>query len=237
MGSIALKYGVGLDDLLATNPDIDPHFMTIGKTVIIPIQMDGENQAALPTLTPVPVHVEPAVCYATSTGGTWCYVEVSNLQTLPLENLSAWIGLYGPSGDLLGSEIALAPLNVLLPGMSLPLAAHFPLLVSEGYSIRVELLTALPVVEMDVRYRPVSAQVQKTTLAPDGNRATVRGNIVQPAGSPAAGVIWLAVVAYGVDGKIVGMRKWESDRLTFEINVYSLGPTIERVEVLAEGRP
>ncbi len=236
MGSIALKYGVGLQDLLAANPKIDPHFMTIGQTVNIPIKVNGLDPGALPTLTPVPVQQAMPDCYSTSDGGAWCFYRVKNDQAQALENLSAWIGLFNPSGELLFSQTALAPLNLLSPGMSLPLAAYFPPPVPGGFTVRAELLTAIPVAKGDPRYLQARVELDETIVSQDGKQATVKGSVVQPAGKPPAKVVWLAVVAYDVDGDVVGMRRWELDRQSFEATVFSLGPAIDRVDVLIEAR-
>lgn len=68
--------------------------------------------------------------------------------------------------------------------------------------------------------------------------------------------MWLAAVAYGENGEVVGVRKWEANGddycpkqdsgiatpeaggdsgcLSFDITVFSLGPEIETVEILVE---
>jgi len=58
-----------------------------------------------------------------------------------------------------------------------------------------------------------------------------------------ATTLWVVAVAYGEGGEVVGVRKWEvqdipglGEQLPFEMRVYSLGPAIARVEVLAEAR-
>jgi LysM repeat protein len=59
-----------------------------------------------------------------------------------------------------------------------------------------------------------------------------------------ASQIWLAVTAYDSENVPVGVRKWETNldlspgtTLPFEVNVFSLGPEIVRVEVLVEAHP
>jgi LysM repeat protein len=58
-----------------------------------------------------------------------------------------------------------------------------------------------------------------------------------------ATTLWVVAVAYGEGGEVVGARKWEvgdipglGKQLPFEVRVFSLGPPIARVEVLAEAR-
>ena len=56
-----------------------------------------------------------------------------------------------------------------------------------------------------------------------------------------ASQVWLAVTAYDAENAPVGVRKWEAGQditpgatMAFEVSVFSLGPKIERVEVLVE---
>jgi hypothetical protein len=62
-------------------------------------------------------------------------------------------------------------------------------------------------------------------------------------GDPAS-LVWLAAVGYGADDRVVAVRKSELDGPLapgipepFEIELFSLGPKIERVDVLGEARP
>jgi hypothetical protein len=129
---------------------------------------------------------------------------------------------------------------------------------------RVELLTAIAVPPDDTRYITATVQLQNTNLDSSGLQATVKGQVVLPKDSPKAKILWLVVVAYDKDGNAVGVRKWEADNpcgglqppgtpmqtpgvttpgptggcgaVPFEVTVFSLGPGIERVEVLVEAR-
>jgi LysM repeat protein len=92
MLGIAYQYGVPLEDLQAANPGVDPHFLSVGKTLIIPLS--GEIQAAMPTLTPVPVKLGKPSCYRTGDGGISCFVEITNSLEEDVENLSAWVELF-----------------------------------------------------------------------------------------------------------------------------------------------
>lgn len=62
--------------------------------------------------------------------------------------------------------------------------------------------------------------------------------------APAARLVWLALVAYDANDQVIGFRKWEvpvevpfGGYLPFEVSVFSLGPLIDRVDVLVEARP
>ncbi|RPI78282.1 MAG: LysM domain-containing protein, partial [Chloroflexi bacterium] len=89
MLGIALIYDVKLEELLASNPEIDPHFMTVGQTLVIPLQSADPAESAPPT--PVPILLDAPVCYDTAEGGVWCFVTAVNEQENALENLSALV--------------------------------------------------------------------------------------------------------------------------------------------------
>jgi hypothetical protein len=59
-----------------------------------------------------------------------------------------------------------------------------------------------------------------------------------------AKLIWVAAVAYDKFGRVVGVRRWESDAgiipggsFEFAFEVSSLAEEIERVEFVVEARP
>jgi len=63
-----------------------------------------------------------------------------------------------------------------------------------------------------------------------------------PAESNAATQVWVAAVAYGEDGRVVGVKRWEGrdsagESLNFEMTVASLGGRMTRVEFAVETRP
>lgn len=81
-----------------------------------------------------------------------------------------------------------------------------------------------------------------TTITVTGTPVAEVESTPQPL--PPAKIVWLAAVAYDQEGNVVGVRKWEASKAIppgkhrdFEITVYSLGPAIERVDVLLEARP
>lgn len=253
---IALRYGVDPEDIQAANLDIDPNFLSIGATLIIPIE--GDIPEIIPTATPVPVHMEPAQCYRTADDGAWCFLLAKNEQQEALENLTAWIGLFSDRGENLVGAVALAPLNLLKPQAALPLVAFFPPPLPDNFTARGELLTTLPVGAGDARYLEAEVVDLGIEIGPDGDQAAVSGKLAFQEDMPPARSAWVAVVAYGPGKEVVGLRKWQAEVecsgfedvgdesslaplppecLAFEMTVFSLGPTIRRVEVLVEARP
>jgi hypothetical protein len=240
---LALKYGVSLEAIKTANPGLNPNFLTVGKSVVIPIQATPAS-TSVPPPTPVPVRMAAPRCYPTADGGLWCFVLVNNDQQLGLENLSAWIRLADSNGQVLAEQAAILPLNRLPPGAALPLMAFFSPPDSADSIPSAELTNSLVIAAGDTRYLTATVQVQSVDILPGGLQAAVQGNVLLPAGSRPASVVWVAAVAYDAAGQVVGVRKWEaseslppSGSLGFTVTVYSLGPAIVRVEAVVEARP
>jgi hypothetical protein len=108
---------------------------------------------------------------------------------------------------------------------------------------QAQLLSALGVAAHDPRYLDVAVQVSQQTVDSSGVQARLQGHVSLPAGSPAAKTVWIVVVAYSENGEMVGLRKWEAPQklspgasLPFDVTVYSLGPAIQKTDVLVEAR-
>jgi len=69
ISSIALKFGVSMDDLQAANPEIPPNAMSIGQVIRIPSNPD--NPSGEPTPTPAPFTVQQIGCHPTADQGMW----------------------------------------------------------------------------------------------------------------------------------------------------------------------
>jgi len=237
MLGIAIRYGVTLEALQASNPEVDPRFLSVGAKLIIPL--GGEIQVMIPTPTPAISDLVEPVCYRTGDGGAWCIVLVENKSGAVVENLSAWIGLFGESSKIIASQVAVGPMNILRPGQAMPLLAYFKSPLPSDFVAKAELLTAVEIAANDTRYLDWQlADLSVAIKADTAQEARVSGMIVQPEGNSLPDQIWVAAIAYDLGGRVVGMRKIEIiESLAFDLTVYSLGGAINRVEILTELRP
>jgi LysM repeat protein len=266
---LAFRYGVSLEDILAANPGINPHFLTVGKAIVIPLKVD--EPTALPSPTLFPIKLGTPHCYPAGDGGVWCALLLQNNQDQAVENVSARLGLYSAKGKNIASQVVAPPLNLVEKGQAQPLMAYFDLPLDSGVIVRAELLSAFTVLNRAKRYLPFSIQDEDVRIDPSGKLAEVQGQVVLT-GTVKASALWVVAVAYAENGEVAGMRKWEAEsdpsclaplpsdtpapggtvvataspaaarRLprrcqTFDLTVFSLGPVIQRVEVLAEARP
>ncbi len=242
MFGIALYYGVSLEALQTANPTVNPNFLSIGTSLIIPGEGRPTPTVANPTPTPLPVQALDPNCLPSQEGGLWCFVAVTNPGGSRLESLSARLRLASPAGEYREVD-AYSPLNLLEPGAQMPLAAYLPGPLPQEFQITGEILTALPVPAEDTRYLPARLEGVVFEVSPGGLSAEVSGEIVVE-GETQAQTVWVALTAYDAAGQVVGLRRWENEeplpigeRFKFVAQVYSLGPAIARVEALVEARP
>jgi LysM repeat protein len=242
ISSIALEFGVSMDDLQAANPEISPNAMSVGQVLNVP--SNPENPSGEPTPTPVPFTVQQIECYPTADQGMWCFVLVHNDFSDYMENLSAQVTLVGTDNTRIASQTALLQLNILAPGTSLPLTVFFPPEIPFDAKPQVQVLTAIRLLPNDERYLPATINNTLVRVNAEGRSAYVSGVVLLPGPAKAAAEIWVAATAYDEVGHVVGVRRWESKaglsaggNLPFEFMVSSIGGTIAQVEFAVEARP
>lgn len=242
ISGIALKFGVSIDDLQAANPETSPNAMSVGTVLNIPSNPD--NPSGEPTPTPAPFTIQQIECYPTANRGRWCFVLVHNDFPDFMENVSAQVTLVDSNNETLASQTALLPLNILPPNTSLPLAVFFPPAVSANAKPQVRVLTAIRLLPNDERYLPATIHNTIVQMNADRHSARVSGQVLSQSESTNATQVWVAATAYDDAGRVVGVRRWESNTalpvggsLPFEFSISSLGGIIAGVEFAVEARP
>ena len=240
LGAIAQRYGISLEALMAANPGVQPTALSVGTELTIP---SGDQLSGEPTTTPAPLPVLQARCWPEASGGLWCFALLHNAYGEAVENLSAQFALLGADGQELASQTVFAMLDILPPGESMPLAAHFPDSPDAQVRPRVQLLTAIRLLPGDTRYLPVLLENTLVDVGASGRTAQVSGRVVLTGPNP-AGTLWVLATAYDSTGSVIGVRRWESPSpltaeapVAFDFLVSSLGPAIARVTFVAEARP
>jgi LysM repeat protein len=242
ISSIALKFGVSMDDLLAANPEVSPNAMSVGQVIDIP--SNPGNPSGEPTPTPAAFTIQQIECYPTADQGMWCFVLVHNDFPDFMENVSAQVTLVDKNNTTLASQTALLPLNILPPNTSLPLMVFFPPEIPPDAKPQVQVLTAIRLLPNDERYLPATINSTLVQVNADGRSARLNGQVLLPAHANSARRVWVTATAHDNAGRVVGVRRWESNaglspggNLPFEFMVFSLGGRIERVEFAVEARP
>lgn len=242
ISSIALQFGVSMDDLQAANPEISPNTMSIGQVIRIP--SDPENPSGEPTPTPAPFTVRQIECYPSADQGMWCFVLVHNDFSDFMENVSAQVTLIDSNNTVIASQTALLPLNILPPNTSLPLTVFFPPQIPLDARPQVQILTGIRLLPDDQRYLPATVSNTLVQVDSDGLSAHVSGQVAMPDDTSDASQVWVAATAYDQAGRVIGVRRWEWDdglaaggSLPFELLLSSIGGEISRVEFAVEARP
>jgi len=233
--AIALQYNISLDSLVSANPGADTSLLTVGTELVIPFPEEGE--LSVPTPTPFSIPVSDPTCYPSRTGGAWCITLAENYQTIPLENIAAAINIYDRGTELVGSYIAIPPINYLSPGETLPLLTYIDGNLPDAYQSNAVLLTSLPAED----YTSETEIINQYYQYQDGNKIAHINGFVSVSGTDLKGSrIWIAAVAYN-DGSPVGIRKWLSsegispeEEIPFDFVLYSLGPPIDRIKLFSE---
>ncbi len=240
LGEIAERFNIQLKDLLTANPGVVAETLFVGQEIRIPASSEDAQAIAAPT--PAGIVLQQPVCFP-SGSGVYCLVLAYNPFSTAIENAIAQVNLLDTDGKLVVSQPAYTPLNIIPAGQSLPLVTFFA-----NQTITAQAAATLQnstlLINGDARYLPVSASQIQIEVDTAGTTASVKGVLKYFKDAPAAGNIWLAFVAYGADGRVTGVRRWEwqgnlptGETLEFVGQVFSYGPAIERVDVLVEARP
>ena len=237
ISSIALRYGLDMNTLLAANPDIDPYSLIVGDQVIIPIRND---QTQIEVLTePLALEVSPPKCSRTSEGGLWCFGILSNPHDEAAANLAVTFSMTNASSEEIASQTVPAILNKLEPGDSIPAATYFAGPLPNTFEVAASLASAFPASQSGETFYAVDTGNPVVEIS--GRLAKVTGEAVTAADPGITVDVWVAALAYDVNGNLVGMRRAENPvtleqgkGVNFNLHVYSTGSTIDTVVIKAE---
>ncbi len=243
---IAIRFKVGLQELKDANPTVDPRIMSVGTMLIIPPSAEVTPTVPVEDLAPTPVGLQlgQANCLAEASGGVWCFLPVTNPESFAVENVTAVLHALDAAGNSLDAQTAYPPLNLLLPGETLPLQAFFSAVEAPPIQVSAELASAVPVPAEPARYLGLARLEPQVQISAGGLSAAVSVALRLADENARASQVWLLAVGYDAAGRIVGVRRWESSApleaggtLQAALTLYTAGDPITRVEVLAEARP
>jgi LysM repeat protein len=242
--AIALAYGLTREELLAANPGINPDILSIGQQLLIPAPGGQGTATPIPTPTPLPLRVAEPRCFPNATAGLWCLVSVTNTTEGPVEGLSGLLTLIDRSGNPLLTVPVYPPLNLVPAQQTMVLAAYLSPPVLEYERVAVALTMAVQVQQAESRYAEMDWSVVRSQPRSDRQSWDAEVEVRLPADSANLWRVALAVLAYDDQGNVIGFAKWEADeslrpgeQTRASLTVFSLGPTIDRIDVLAEAMP
>ncbi len=232
---IALRYGVTLAMLQAANPGVDLNYLKEGSDLVIPARQNTPSPILF-TPTPISLGVDPAHCYPSVDQKAWCLVNIRNTLDRPVYYLTGEF-FVETNGKLINNVVS-GLADILPAGAEMPLIVRIDEPVGYPYRIQFELITAFgaenPVV------KPLEVSNMQVELDPRGLFARATGTI--PAES--SDIKQAAVIFLAYQGQIpAGIRRLEipngipaGQMAPFDITVYTTGPLIDRVILLAEGK-
>lgn len=242
--SIALVYGLTREELLAANPGIQPDLLSIGQQLLIPAPGGQGTATPIPTPTPLPIQVAEPRCFSSAAGGLWCLVSVTNTTDRALEGLSGLLTLIDRQGAALLTVPVYPPLNFVPEEGTMVLAAYLPPPVAEYERAAVVLTMAVPVQQAKSRYAELDWSVIRSQPGADRLSWEAEVEVRLPADSANLWRVALAVLAFDDQGDVIGYAKWEAEeslrpggQAEVTLTVFSLGPAIDRIDVLAEAMP
>jgi len=243
---IAIRFKVGLPELLAANPDVQPNLMSVGTVLVIPASAQVTPTVPVEELSPTPVGLQLGQpnCLPEASGGTWCFLPVANPQSFAVENVTAVLRAVNAAGNPLPDRAAYPPLNLLAPGGTMPLLAFYPTQDGQPAQASAELASAVPVPAEPARYLGLAKLEPQVEIAANGLSTAVNVTLRLADSNARAGQIWLLAVGYDAADRIVAVRRWESSAslepggsLEAALTLYTAGGAITRVDVLAEAHP
>lgn len=239
---IALRYGVALDDLILVNPGVDPGFLTIGQQLRIPGEEGEAVDTLLPSPTPVPVEMSPVECFKSPSGALTCLLEVRNDSGEYVRGLTVVVRLLDRGGGELTAQLANAPLEFLGPGMSLPLSVHYSEIPIDFSSAVASVQSAIRIPPPDPTEYRVGVEIQPSEKMVDPRMARVFGvvSLQQLSASQGSSIRILGIVRDS-DHQVAGYQILDllaqgdaGDGIPFTMDIFSLGPAIGSVELIAE---
>ncbi len=239
--AIALAFGLTREELLAANPGMNPDLLSIGQKLLIPAPGGQGTATPIPTPTPLPMQVADPRCFPSTSGGLWCLVSVTNTTGSTVEGLSGLLTLVSASGEPLVTLPIYPPLNLLPAEQVMVLATYLSPPVPEYSRVAAVLTMGVPVQQAESRY--ASLDWSTTRSQPNADRLSWVASVSlrMPADSATTWQVAVALLAFDDRGQVIGFAKWEpadelrpGEQAEADLTVYSLGPPIEHVEVMAE---
>ena len=238
---IAALYGVSLESLMGVNPDLNPFALSIGTELLIPGPEGTPIGSLIPTATPIPLALQPPTCYRQASGGAWCLAGVHNPTSQDLENLVVEFRLLNAAGAIVHSAQVFPPLNRLPSGETLPVAAVFRDALPGGGSAAALVLSVIAARQVEDRYHAPEV-VQTADDRQEGGLSWLIGGTIEAAlETPESNRTLVLVTAFDDADRVVGYAVWEAEPVLepgevreFAVRVFSLGPEIARIELMAE---
>jgi LysM repeat protein len=198
---IALRHGVSLDGLRASNANVDLTLLQIGQPLVIPSEQDGAFASIQATPTSLPLSVQPPTCYDTRAGTTVCLGRVANSQDTAAGQVTLEVRLLRSGGEPPLVEIATVEQSLILPGALAPYRVVFNTPWSEFTGATAVLRSADATFDSSI----VTLAVENQRVELVGGSFEVRADLVN-AGTGIAQPLRAIVTLQNEAGEVIGYR-------------------------------
>lgn len=237
---IALHFDRSSEAIQETNGIVDPRFLQIGQTLIIPPAKESPDNPPTPTATPFPLDVTAINFQQTGQAALWCLGIVTNPGSVALTEVVIEASLLDRSGALLAREAAFTQLDVIQPGGSTPFAILFDSPPSSFAQYQVVAVSAVPWSEQTRYY--FDLETFDLRGAPEGIATYRVTGQLRNRGLIDAESIRLVIVAYNQDERLLAQRQAElavdilkaGATTPFEIDLIIPQGVVDRFEVVAQ---
>lgn len=238
---VAIQFDVSTEALQEANGIVDPRFLQIGQTLIIPPSDQDSEIPPTPTPTPFPLNVTTIHFQKTRQGTLWGLGSVTNPGRAPLTDVVIEASLLDADGLLLAREAAFTQLDVVPPGKSAPFAILFENPPDSFAQYQVIPVAAVPMSDQ-TRYYFDLEPFDLFGTAKGQSTYRVRGQI-RNTGSADVESVRLVVVAYDDENRVLAQRQADlavnllkpTAATPFEIDLIIAGGTVDHFDVLAQG--
>ncbi len=238
---IAIQFDRFPENIQETNGIVDPRFLQIGQTLIIPPAEVNLDASPTPTPTPPPLTVTSIYFQRTPQGALWSLGSVHNPGSEALTEVVVEAALLDGSGVLLAREAAFTQLDAVLPGESIPFAILFNDPPTEFAQYQVVAIAAVPL-SAQARYY-FDLETFDLHGRPAGELGyRVRGQL-RNKGNSDVETIRLVVIAYDAEDRVLAQRQADlavtllkaGAATPFELDLIIPEGKVEHYEVLAQG--
>lgn len=205
---IAAARGVGLEEIMALNPDIQPELLLVGQEIIVPSRPEPEPTVQAAADGPIQVDIAGLSMYGSATGGAWVVGEVVNNGLGAVELVQVMVTLLSSEGERLANQtVWVTP--VTIPSRS---RAPFGVLFSEVIPVDVaadaEIVAGQPVNDLGNRYLDLAVIDAEVTIG--HSPVEVSGQITNQ-GQFSAGQISIVTTFYDDQGLVTGYHELALD--------------------------
>ncbi len=238
---IAIQFDRTSEAIQEANGIVDPRFLQIGQSLIIPAPEQSFD--APPTLTPTPPLLTVTSIYfqRTKQGLLWSLGTVYNPGSQPLTEVVVEAALLDGEGVLLAREATFTQLDVVRPNESVPFALRFENPPDEFAQYQVVAVAGVPM-SPQARYYFDLETFDVRGNEESKNSYRIRGQL-RNHGSSDVETIRLVVIVYDDEDQVLAQRQAElavtlfkaGSTTPFELDLIIPNGIVDHYKVLAQG--